>query len=100
MDIWGAHTWPLEVQTGPQHEADSDALCRELTIRYPEPAALEQFVRDRLDDIVRATGSANHGSAQLFIGRLLSRNLEFARYLAHAPRNEKTLLSCRTRRAP
>jgi len=90
MDAWGNNTWPLEEQTGrPQHEADSDALCRELAIRYPEPAALEQFIRDRLDDIGRATGSADYGSAQLFIGRLLSTNLEFARHLAHASLSRK-----------
>jgi len=33
-----ANTWPVEEMIGrPQHDADVDALCRELGARYPEP---------------------------------------------------------------
>lgn len=85
IDAWGTNTWPIEEGTGrPQHEADTNALCRELSERFPEPARLAQFLLERLAEIQYATGNADYGRAQLFIGRLLLANLELARHLAHA----------------
>lgn len=85
MDAWGTNTWPVEEQTGrPQHDADIDALCRELGAKYTEPARLAQFLHDRLEDVARASGSADYGPAQLFLGRLLQSNLPLARHLVHS----------------
>jgi len=82
MDAWGTNTWPVEETIGrPQHDADVDALCRELGARYPEPPRLAQFLSDRLEDIARATGSPDYGSARLFLNRLLQSNLPLARHL-------------------
>ncbi|MGH7822080.1 MAG: helix-turn-helix domain-containing protein, partial [Candidatus Binatia bacterium] len=101
IDAWGSNTWPMEERTGrPQHEADNDALCRELARQHAEPIALARFLHDRLDDIARATGTPDYGPAQLFIGRLLSTNLALARHILHAHlAGEKTQLSPHAGRA-
>jgi hypothetical protein len=101
MDGWGSNTWPLEASTGrPQHEAECEALCLSLVSRYSAAAALSQFLNECLDDIARATGSANYGAAQLFIGRLFSNNLDLARHVVHSHlAGQKTQLSTHAGRA-
>lgn len=96
IDAWGSNTWPIEKEAvgRPQHEADIDMLCRDLAGRYHVPEALAHFLNDRLNDIKSATGSPEYGPAQLFIGRLLSTNINLARYLVHARLSgEQTLLT-------
>lgn len=82
IDTWGTSTWPIEKDTGrAQHEADSNALCHELTDRFADPVELALFLNSRLAEIKDATGDADYGLGQLFIGRLLLKNLDLARYV-------------------
>lgn len=82
MDAWGSNTWPIEETGGrTQHDRDVDSLCRDLASQYPEPAQLANFVHDRLEDIANATGSADYGPVQLFLGRLLNANVPLAWHL-------------------
>ncbi|MBR8431676.1 helix-turn-helix domain-containing protein [Burkholderia cenocepacia] len=98
MDAWGTNTWPMEEDTGqPQHEADVDALCRELGEHYSQPALLAEFLHDRLNDVCHANGSPDHGSARLFLARLLRSNLPLARHLVQEHlRGKKSQLSPHT----
>lgn len=101
IDAWGTNTWPIEKETGrPRHEADTNALCQELTDRFTDPAALTHFLNARLDDIKDATGNPDYGLGQLFIGRLLLRNLDLARYIVNCRlEGDTTLLSAHAGRA-
>nr|CCA84802.1 putative transcriptional regulator, XRE family [Ralstonia syzygii R24] len=97
LDAWGTYTWPVGSAGRAQHDAEVDALSRELGTLYPEPARLAQFLHDRLDDIARATGSPDHGSARLFLNRLLQSNVPLARHLVQGHlRGESSQLSPHT----
>lgn len=101
IDAWGTNTWPMEGGTGrPQHEADNNALSHDLTDRFADPAALALFLNTRLADIKEATGNPDYGLGQLFIGRLLLKNLDLARYIVKCRlEGDTTLLSSHAGRA-
>jgi len=101
IDAWGTNTWPIEKGTGrPQHEADTNALCQVLTDRFADPAALALFLNTRLADIKGATGNPDYGLGQLFIGRLLLKNLDLARHIVTCRlEGDTTLLSAHAGRA-
>src|SRR6185437_8708605 len=101
MDAWGVHTWPIEETPGrPQHDADMTALCQELGSQYPDPGQLAQFLRDRLEEIARATGPADYAPAQLFLGRLMDLNLPLARHLMQAYlRGQRSRITSHTEQA-
>jgi transcriptional regulator with XRE-family HTH domain len=82
IDAWGTNTRLIEVSSSPaKHEADADTLCRELTARFADPIELACFLNARLSEIEQATGNADFGPAQLFVGRLLMTNRELASHL-------------------
>ena len=101
IDAWGTNTWPIENDTGrPQHEADTNALCQELTDRFADLAALALFLNTRLADIKEATGNPDYGQGQIFIGRLLLKNLDLAQYIVKCRlEGDTTLLSAHAGRA-
>jgi transcriptional regulator with XRE-family HTH domain len=79
IDAWGTNTRLIEVSSGPaEHEADADRLCRELSARFNDPDELSRFLNARLTEIERAAGNADFGPSQLFVGRLLMANRDFA----------------------
>lgn len=85
IDAWGTNTRLIEVNTGlARHESDADALCRELTARFADPTELARFLNARLSEIEQATGNADFGPAQLYVGRLLMTDRGIARHLVHA----------------
>lgn len=95
IDAWGTNTWSIEKETGrPQHEADTNALFQELADRFADPAALSFFLNARLADIKKATGNPDYGLGQLFIGRLLLKNLDLARYIVKCRLEGDTTLLC------
>ncbi len=102
IDAWGTNTWPIEEDAvgRPRHEADIDTLCRDLAQRFPEPEALGDFLKGILASIENATGTPDYGPAQLFIGRLLSSNLELARHLVRKRlSDERSILAAYAGRA-
>ena len=101
IDAWGTNTWPIERDTGrPQYEAATDALCQVLTDRFVDPTALARFLNTRLADIKEATGNPDFGLGQLFIGRLMPKNLALARYIVKCClEGDTTLLSAHAGRA-
>ncbi|MDM0075394.1 helix-turn-helix domain-containing protein [Variovorax sp. J2P1-59] len=85
MDAWGTNTRLIKAGAGrSQHETATDAVVRELNGRFAVPAELTSFLNGRLSDIRQATGNVNLGPAQIFIGRVLSSNLELSRHVVDA----------------
>ena len=101
IDAWGTNTWPIERDTGrPQHDAETNALCQVLTVRFADPTALAPFLNTRLADIKEATGNPDFGLGQLFIGRVLLKNLDLARHIVKCRlEGDTSLLSAHAGRA-
>ena len=101
IDEWGTNTWPIDQQAGrPQHEADTNKLIQELADRFADPATLAAFLGSCLNGIKEATGKSDDRIGQLFIGRLLQKNLDLARYIVNGRlESNATLLSSHAGRA-
>lgn len=101
IDAWGTNTWPMEADIGRrQYEAANNALSQELTDRFADPAALALFLNGRFVETKEATGNPEYGRGQHFIGRLLLKNLDLARYIVNRRlEGDTTILSSHAGRA-
>lgn len=89
MDAWGTDTWELDTDSceRPSFESDVASLIEELKAEYQQPSELCEFLAECLHEIDQYAGGS-YGQAHIFLGRLLSANLDLARHVASLRRNQ------------